>query len=124
MPLRSPGGDAAMKIRGWPRSIRFQLLFGLLLLETMSLLLFATVLIRQERYDTFNRAQQRLEHQAASVAVQAAEALQSDRPELIGTAVKMMGDAPSVAEATVTDPNGFNIASACSPSFVPQPHFS
>jgi len=95
-----------MKLRGWPRSIRFQLLFGLLLLETMSLLLFAAVLIRQERRDTIVRAQQRLEHQAKSVAVQAQEALQGGRPDMIGTAVRMMGQAPSVKDATVTDPNG------------------
>jgi signal transduction histidine kinase len=95
-----------MKIRGWPRSIRIQLLCGLVLLEAMSLLLFATVLIRQERKDTLFRAQQRLEHQAASVAAQAVEALQGDRPFMIGAAVKMMGEAPSVDEATITDPNG------------------
>ena len=95
-----------MKLRAWPRSIRIQLLFGLMLLETMSLLLFFTVLIRQERLDTSVRAQQRLEHQASSVAVQALEALQGGRPDMIGTAVRMMGRAPSVDEATVTDPNG------------------
>jgi PAS domain S-box-containing protein len=95
-----------MKLRAWPRSIRIQLLFGLMLLETMSLLLFFTVLIRQERLDTSVRAQQRLEHQSSSVAEQALEALQSGRPYIIGSAVKMMGEAPSVDVANVTDPNG------------------
>ncbi len=101
-----PGGNSAMKLRGWPRSIRFQLLFGLVLLEAFSLLLFAIVLIRQQRLDTFKRAQQRLEHQATSVAVQAIEALQDHHPEQIRNSVRTMGDAPSVDEAFVSDPQG------------------
>jgi PAS domain S-box-containing protein len=95
-----------MKLRGWPRSIRFQLLFGLVLLEALSLLLFALVLIRQENKETFKRVHQRLEHQASSVAVQAQEALQDGHPELIQVAVRMMGQAPSVDAATVTDRQG------------------
>jgi PAS domain S-box-containing protein len=95
-----------MRIRGWPRSIRIQLLFGLVLIEALSLLLFAFVLIRQERHDTAERAKQRLEHQSASVAVQAQEALMGGRPDMIRTSVRMMGQAPSVDQAWVTDPNG------------------
>jgi len=95
-----------MKLRGWPRSIRFQLLCGLALLEALSLLLFAFILVRQEQSDTRDRAKARLEHQASSVALQAQEALQGGLPEMIGTAVRMMGQAPSVDEATVTDPQG------------------
>jgi len=75
-------------------------------MEALSLLLFAFVLIGKERHDTQERAKQRLEHQATSVAVQSLEALQGGRPEMIGTSVRMMGQAPSVDEATVTDPNG------------------
>jgi len=95
-----------MGIRGWPRSIRIQLLLGLVLMEAFSLLLFAFVLIGKERHDIQDRAQQRLLHQAASVAQQSVEALQSGRPELIGSSVRMMGQAPSVDRAWVTDPNG------------------
>jgi PAS domain S-box-containing protein len=95
-----------MKLRGWPRTIRFQLLVGLVLLEAFSMLLFAILLIRQQSRDTFNRAQQRLEHQATSIAVQSVEALKNGRPEMIQMAVRMMGDAPSVDTAKVTDTQG------------------
>ena len=95
-----------MKIRGWPRSIRFQLLFGVMLLEAMSLLLFATVLIRQQAHEVRDRARQRLEHQSTSLAAQTLEALQAGRPEAIRISAHMMGDSPSVAIARVTDPQG------------------
>jgi signal transduction histidine kinase/HAMP domain-containing protein len=95
-----------MRIRGWPRTIRTQLICGLILMEALSLLLFAFVLIRQERHDTADRARQRLEHQASSVEVQALEALQGGRPQMIGTAVRMMARSPSVDQSEVTDPNG------------------
>ncbi len=95
-----------MSLRIWSRSIRAQLLLGLLLLEALSLLLFAAVLVRQQTHETFIRAQQRLEHQATSVSVQTVEALKNGRPDNIGIAVEMMGQAPSVETAKVTDPQG------------------
>jgi len=95
-----------MKLRGWPRSIRFQLLFALVLLEALSLLLFAVVLVRQQQRETHERAQQRLEHQATSVAVQSQQALKSGHREVIGVSVIMMGQAPSVDKAKVTDAQG------------------
>ena len=95
-----------MVLRWWPRSIRWQMLAGLLLLEALSLALFAALLIHQQTRDVFERAQQRLAHQATSVALQAKEALLQDRPSWVGLSVKMMGEAPSVAFAKVTDPAG------------------
>ena len=82
------------------------MLAGLLLLEALSLALFAALLIHQQTRDVFERAQQRLAHQATSVALQAKEALLQDRPSWVGLSVKMMGEAPSVAFAKVTDPAG------------------
>jgi PAS domain S-box-containing protein len=95
-----------VKLRVWPRSIRLQLLFGLVLLEALSLLLFAAVLIRQQAHEVFDRARQRLEHQANSLAVQTREALEAGRPETIRISARMMGDSPSVDIARVTDPRG------------------
>src|SRR5271167_777722 len=95
-----------MKLRGWPRSIRFQLPFGLVLLEALSLALFATVLIRQQYQEIFARAQVRLEHQSTSLALQAVEALQADRPEAIAISARMMSEAPSVESAKISDPQG------------------
>jgi PAS domain S-box-containing protein len=45
-------------------------------------------------------------NQANSVALQAQEALLQQRPGWVGLSVKMMGEAPSVALAMVTDPAG------------------
>ena len=95
-----------MKIQAWPRSIRSQLLVGLVLLEALSLLLFAALLFRQQRDEIRERAQQRLEHQATSVAAESEEALQKGQPEMMSVAVKMMGQAPSVDSARVTDAQG------------------
>jgi PAS domain S-box-containing protein len=82
------------------------MLAGLLLLEALSLALFAALVIHQQTRDVFERAQHRLAHQATSMALQAKEALLQERPQWVGLSVKMMGEAPSVAFAKVTDPAG------------------
>jgi PAS domain S-box-containing protein len=93
-------------MRWWPRSIRWQMLAGLVLLEAVSLVLFAALLIHKQNHEVYQRAQQRLAHQASSVAAQAKEALLQQRPSWVQLSVKMMGEAPSVAFAKVTDPAG------------------
>ena len=101
------GDSLAMKIRGWPRSIRSQLLGGLVLLEALSMILFATVLVNQQANEIYTRANQRLQHQATSLASQVTEALKGDRQgDVIHAAVRIMGDAPSVDIARVTDTQG------------------
>ena len=93
-------------MRWWPRSIRWQLLAGLVLLEVLSIGLFEALLIRQQAHEVHQRMLHRLEHQSSSMALQATEALQQQRPSWVGLSVRMMGEAPSVAFAKVTDPAG------------------
>src|ERR1700678_4576483 len=93
-------------MRWWPRSIRWQMLAGLVLLEVLSIALFAALLIRQQAHEVHEHLLQRLAHQSTSMALQAAEALQQDRRTWVGLSVKMMGEAPSVAFAKITDPAG------------------
>ena len=93
-------------MRWWPRSIRFQMLAGLLLLETLSIGLFALLLIQQHTQEVRERAHTRLAYEASSLALQSSEALLQQRPGWVGLSVKMMGDAPTVAMAKVTDPAG------------------
>jgi PAS domain S-box-containing protein len=76
------------------------------LLEALSLLLFAGLLFRQQSGEIRDRAQLRLKHQATSVAVQTVEALGRNRPDTLETSVHLMGEAPSVAMAKITDPAG------------------
>jgi len=96
-----------MRISAWPRTIRSQLLTGLVLLEALSLLLFSTLLVREQRQGIYDHAQQRLSHQATSLALQAQDGLQSDHPErIIPLSVRIMVNAPSVGWAEITDPSG------------------
>ena len=93
-------------MRWWPRSIRWQMFAGLVLLEVLSIGLFEALLIQQQSREVHKRMLQRLSHEADAVAVQATEALQEQRPNWVGFSVKMMGEAPSVAFVKVTDPAG------------------
>ena len=93
-------------MRWWPRSIRWQMLAGLVLLEVLSIALFAALLIRQQAHEVHEHMLQRLSHQSTSMALQATEALQQDRRTWVGLSVKMRGEAPSVYFAKVTDPAG------------------
>ncbi len=93
-------------MRWWPRTIRSQMLAGLLLLETLSVGLFAIVLFRQQTNEVYTRARVRLSYEATSVALQSSEALLQNRPGWVGLSVRMIGEAPTVAFAKVTDPAG------------------
>lgn len=93
-----------MKFRA--RSIRSQLIFGLVALEALSMLLFGVVLVRTQREEIRLRAVQRLQHQASSLALQAGTALNTGHPDSIVGFVNMLADAPSVDGAKITDPQG------------------
>ena len=93
-------------MRWWPRSIRWQMVAGLVLLEALSIGLFTALLIRQQAHEVHQHMLHRLAHQATSMALQSAEALQEQRTGWVGLSVKMMGEAPSVASAKVTDTAG------------------
>ena len=93
-------------MRWWPRTVRWQMLASLILLEALSVLLFAVLLISKLGNDIHEHSLQRLAHQATSLSLQAREALLQDHPGWIGVAVRTAGDSTSVASAKVTDPAG------------------
>ena len=93
-------------MRWWPRTVRWQLIIWLMLLEALSVGLFATILVNIERREIQQRGLERLAHQANSVALQAEEAYRQQRPEMVLPSVRMMGEAPSVALARITDAAG------------------
>ncbi len=93
-------------MRLWPRTLRSQMLAGLMLLEALSILLFAGLLVQQQTSDLHWRARVRLKFEATSVALQASQALLQDRPGWVGLSVRMIGEAPTVSFAKVTDPAG------------------
>lgn len=99
-------GVEGLQMRWWPRSIRWQMLATLLLLEAVSIVLFAALMFRQQAHDMQLNAQRRLTYVAASMATQAGEALQQQQPGWVGLTVKLTGDSPIVALAKITDPAG------------------
>ena len=93
-------------MRWWPRTVRWQLILWLMLLEALSVGLFAMILVKIEGREIRRRALERLSHQATSVALQAEEAYRQKRPDLVFPSLRMMGEAPSVARAKITDQAG------------------
>lgn len=93
-------------MRWWPRTFRSQMLAGLVSLEALSMALFAGLLIHQQTIDLHRRGKIRLTFEATSVAMQASEALDQNRPGWVGLSVQMMGEAPTVSLAKVTDTVG------------------
>jgi PAS domain S-box-containing protein len=93
-------------MRLWPRSIRWQMLAALLLLEGLSISLFGVLMIRQQTHDVYQRARRRLAYESRSLAMQSQEALLENQPGWIAHSVKMMGQDPSVLRAKVTDASG------------------
>ena len=77
-----------------------------MLLEALSVGLFATILVRIEGHEVRQRAIERLAHQSTSIALQAGEAYRQQKPEMVLPSLKMMGAAPSVARAKITDTQG------------------
>ncbi len=90
-------------IRVFSRSIRTQLLVGLVVLEAMSLLLFGLVILRQQTGEIRSRVTQRLAHESESMALQVDEALKAGSWDQVRMSVRMMGKGPSVEAARVTD---------------------
>jgi PAS domain S-box-containing protein len=82
------------------------MLAGLLLLEMLSIGLFAVLLTLQQTHRVHVRAQYWLTYEAASMASQITEALEQQRPNWITSTVRTAGQAPNIAIAKVTDIGG------------------
>ena len=95
-----------MRMRWWPRSIRWQMLAGLLLLEALSIGLFAVLLTRQQNHRTNKRAREWLQYESTALANQTAEALEQQRPRWVDLAVQTIVDSPIVESAKIVSPSG------------------
>ncbi len=93
-------------MRWWPRSIRWQMLAGLLLLEILSIGLFAGLLTVQQVRRTNQRAQYWLQYESTALANESAEALEQQRPSWVDLAVRTVVDAPIVQSAKIVSPSG------------------
>lgn len=70
------------------------MLAGLLLLESLSLALFAFLITRQQAEGITARSNRRLGFDATSLAMQAREALLQARPGWVALSVRMVGQVP------------------------------
>lgn len=95
-----------MATRWWPRSIRWQMLAGLLLLESLSIGLFGALLVRQQTLRTALRARQMLEYESSALAIQTAEALEQQKPTWADIDVRTSVDSPIIETAKISDPAG------------------
>jgi signal transduction histidine kinase len=82
------------------------MLAGLVLLEILSIGLFAALLTQQQTQRVRTRAQFWLTYESTSLATQVTEALQEEKPRWESSSVKSTGQAPNIAAAKVTDPDG------------------
>src|SRR3974390_2497187 len=93
-------------MRWWPRTVRWQLILWLMLLEALSVALFAVLLARVEGREVRKRMIDRLAHEATSISLEAEDAYRQQRPELVVPSLRMVGAAPSVGRVCITDTAG------------------
>jgi len=82
------------------------MLAGLLLLEALSICLFAALLARQQTHRTNLRAQAWLAYESTALADQSAAALEQENPSWVDLAVRTIVDSPIVGSAKITSSSG------------------
>jgi signal transduction histidine kinase len=95
-----------------PRSIRGQLISGLILLEGLLVVGFATLLVREQASEIRDRARSQLQSEADLLALQSQEALRAGPQGYLQPIVRAMVGAPQIRAATVTDASGRAMASS------------
>lgn len=95
-----------------PRSIRGQLIFGLVILEGLLVVIFAALLIHEQASEIHKRARERIASEVTLLALQAQQALNQNEQAFLEPIVHAMLTSPSVRNAMVTSPNGRIIASS------------
>ena len=93
-----------------PRSIRGQLISGLILFEGLLVIVFATLLVREQASEIHERARVRLESEVNLLTLQSQEALTQGRGGYLVPILRAMTNSPSIRAAVVTDTNGRVIA--------------
>src|SRR5277367_1444390 len=95
-----------------PRSIRGQLISGLILLEGLLVVVFATLLVREQALEIHERARLRLESEVNLLALQSQDSLAQGQAGYLVPILRAMINSPSIRTAMVTDSNGRVIASS------------
>ncbi len=95
-----------------PRSIRGQLISGLILFEGLLVVVFATLLVREQASEIHERARVRLESEVNLLALQSQESLAQGQAGYLVPILRAMINSPSIRAAVVTDSDGRIIASS------------
>ncbi len=95
-----------------PRTIRGQLMSGLILFEVIVLAVLSVVLVREQGDELRSRTERRLEYQARVLAVQASAAISADQLDTLQRVVDDMRDAPSIRDVQITDTQGRTLVSS------------
>jgi PAS domain S-box-containing protein len=92
-------------MRWWPRTIRWQIILGLMAVEVISVGVFVVLLLQREAQEIREYAIERTELQATSIALQAREEFQQQPPDWASWSVKLV-KTPGLLRARVTDVAG------------------
>ena len=95
-----------------PRSIRGQLISGLILFEGLLVIVFATLLVREQASEIHERARLRLESEVNLLALQSQDSVAQGQVGYLVPILRAMINSPSIRAAVVTDSNGRVIASS------------
>src|ERR1700678_3218502 len=95
-----------------PRSIRGQLISGLILFEGLLVIVFAILLVREQASEIHERARQRLESEVNLLALQSQDSLAQGQAEYLVPILRTMINSPGIRAALVTDSQGRVIASS------------
>jgi PAS domain S-box-containing protein len=95
-----------------PRSIRGQLISGLILFEGLLVVVFAILLVREQALEIHERARLRLESEVNLLVLQSQDSLAQGQAGYLVPILRAMVNSPVIRAAMVTDINGRVIASS------------
>src|SRR5580658_6018850 len=95
-----------------PRTIRGQLMSGLILFEVIVLAVLSVVLVREQGDELRSRTERRLEYQASVLAVLTSAAMSDGQFHTLQHVLNAMRDAPSIRAVQITDTQGRTLVSS------------
>jgi signal transduction histidine kinase len=95
-----------------PRTIRGQLMSGLIIFEILVLAIVSIVLVREQRRELQNRTDRRLEYQASLLAIQSSAAMEDHQYSTLDRVVDAAEDSPSIHAVQITDLQGRTLFSS------------
>lgn len=94
------------------RTIRGQLMSGLILFEILALAIFSVALVREQRRELETRTDRRLEYQASQLAIESGAALADKQYGTLDRVVAALRGAPGVHAVQITDLQGRTLFSS------------